>query len=291
MKNEVKIVDEILEKIVEEAGGDPEKIEELNDMLRELLKDDEYEETPLDKAYELLDKANRAKSKATAKKYAKQAYEISRECFDAIITIAMLEDNSIKRMQILEDGLTYEKERLTKEGFFTKDIIGAFYGNFETRPYIRGLYNKAMFLIESGKMHQAIEVCKEVLKLNNNDNTGIRYLLLAIYAYLEDETSLLKLYNKYKENNLEMLIPLFVLYYKLGDDKKACEYLKAINKANPYFLKFFKGKINVEDEKTTIDGYYQRGKVSEITMYLEDYLFLLESVPNLREYVLQYSKK
>lgn len=75
MKNEVKIVDEILEKIVEEAGGDPEKIEELNDMLRELLKDDEYEETPLDKAYELLDKANRTKSKTTAKKYAKQAYE------------------------------------------------------------------------------------------------------------------------------------------------------------------------------------------------------------------------
>ena len=33
MKNEVKIVDELLEKIVEEAGGDPEKIEELNDML------------------------------------------------------------------------------------------------------------------------------------------------------------------------------------------------------------------------------------------------------------------
>lgn len=68
MKNEVKIVDEILEKIVEEAGGDPEKIEELNDMLRELLKDDEYEETPLDKAYELLDKANRTKSKTTGLK-------------------------------------------------------------------------------------------------------------------------------------------------------------------------------------------------------------------------------
>lgn len=291
MKNEVKIVDEILEKIVEEAGGDPEKIEELNDMLRELLKDDEYEETPLDKAYELLDKANRTKSKTTAKKYAKQAYEISRECFDAIITLAMLEDNSIKRMQILEDGLTYEKERLTKGGFFNKDIIGSFYGYFETRPYINGLYHKAMFLTESGKMRQAIDVCNEILKLNNNDNTGVRYLLLAIYAYLEDEKSLLKLYNKYKENNLEMLIPLFILYYKSGDNKKACEYLKEINKANPNFLKMFKGKLNVEDEKVTIEGYYQRGKASEIMMYVENYLFLLESVPNLREYVLQYSKK
>ena len=36
-----------------------------------------------------------------------------------------------------------------------------------------------------GKLKKARSVCKEILKLNNNDNTGARYLLMAIYATLE----------------------------------------------------------------------------------------------------------
>ena len=35
---------------------------------------------------------------------------------------------------------------------------------------------------------------KKSVKLNENDNTGARYLLMAIYAYLEEEKEMLKLY-------------------------------------------------------------------------------------------------
>ncbi len=220
---------------------------------------------------------------------AKQAYETCTACFDAIIFQVHLEENSLKREKLLKEGLEAEKNRLQKEKFFEKDNIGLFYGIFETRPYIRGLYTKADYLICDGKMKQAIDVCKEILRLNENDNTGARYLLMAMYAYFEEEKEMLNLYKKYEEEDLEMLFPLFALYYKLGNDTKAKDYLKRINKANPDFIKFFKGTMKVNDKVP--NGYYGRGDSSEVIMYFNQYAFLTDTIPNIEYFILENSKK
>ena len=192
-------------------------------------------------------------------------------------------------MKLLDDGLEAEKNRLIKEKYFVKENIGYFYGIFETRPYIRGLVVKAEYLLEEGKLHQAESICKEVLRLNKNDNMGVRYLLMAIFATLEEENNMLKLYKKYPEENLEMLFPLFALYYKIGNDKKAKEYLNRINKCNSNFVKLFNGTIK---ESNKVDpGYYSRGDSSEIFMYLERYTYLLITMPRIYEYVIEKSMK
>ena len=276
------------------ANTDAKNEEELNEKLQEFIlkinnDEIEYENTPLDDAYDMLEKAENAKSKSQAIKYAKEAYKISPACFDAILFQASLEDDPIKLWELLDTGLKKEEERLKSEGYFDKKNIGDFYGIFETRPYIRGLHNKAHYLSIEGKIKQARDVCKEILRLNNNDNTGIRYLLMAIYAFLEDENEMLKLYKKYKEEHLEMLFPLFVLYYKKGDDKKALEYLNRINKTNPNFIKFFKGNIKMENNIP--DGYYSKGDSSEVYNCLGTCEFLLDTVPALGHYVLENSKK
>lgn len=267
-----------------------ENIDEANEKLQEFIKmynngEIEYENTPLDDAYELLEKAENAKSKTQAIKYAKEAYDICPDCFDAILFQVNLEDNPIKSLKLLNEGLELEEERLKKEGYFTKESIGHFYDIFETRPYIRGLYNKAEHLIIHGKMKKAIESCKEILCLNPNDNLGARYLLMALYAYFEEENEMLKLYKKYPEEDLEMLFPLFALYYKIGNDKKALEYLNRVNKCNSNFVKFFNGTIK-ESGKVN-PGYYSRGDSSEIFMYLERYGYLLITMPRLHEYVIE----
>ena len=99
---------------------------------------------------------------------------------------------------------------------------------------------------------------------------------------------LLKLYKKYPEEHLEMLVPLFVLYYKQGNDKKAKEYLDRINKSNPHFIKFFNGKLKPKIEDN--DEYYCKGETSEVIMYFVDYLFLMDTVPTINYYVLENSK-
>ncbi len=264
---------------------------ELNERLQEFFKkynngEIEYENTPLDNAYELLEKAQKAKSEKQAIKFAKQAYQLCPDCFDAILFQANREDNPIKRNKMIDDGLDYEKKRLTKEKYFEKENIGHFYTIFETRPYVRGLYTKACYLLDDGKVSQAKNVCLEILKLNESDNTGARYLLMAIYAYFEDEKNLIKLYDKYSEQNFEMLFPLFVLYYKLGNDEKAIKYLKLIDKVNPNFKKFIKDEI--DDDEISIDGYYQKGCMSEILMYFQDYCFLIRTMQTMEYYVLEH---
>lgn len=266
---------------------------ELNEKLQEFMKkyndgELEYENTPLDDAYELLEQAENAKTKSRAIKLAKQAYDNCPECFDAILFQVDLEENSLKREKLLNDGLEFEKVRLQKEGLFDKDNIGHFYGIFETRPYIRGLYIKANYLLLDGKVKQASNICKEILRLNESDNTGARYLLMAIYAYLEEEKEMLNLYKKHPEESLEILFPLFALYYKLGNDKKAKEYLKRINKANPDFVKFFKGTIKINDQVPK--GYYSKGDSSEVIMYFNHYSFLVYTMTTIKDYIIENSK-
>ena len=267
-----------------------ENIDEANEKLQEFIKmynngEIEYENTPLDDAYEILEKAQNARNEKEAIKLAKKAYEKYPECFDAILFQCDLEENGIKRMKLLDDGLEVEKNRLIKEKYFDKENIGHFYGIFETRPYIRVLVVKAEYLLEEGKLRQAESICKEVLRLNENDNMGARYLLMAIFATLEEENDMLKLYKKYPEEDLEMLFPLFALYYKIGNDKKALEYLNRVNKCNSNFVKFFNGTIK-ESGKVN-PGYYSRGDSSEIFMYLERYGYLLITMPRLHEYVIE----
>ena len=265
-------------------------IDEANEKLQEFIKmynngEMEYKNTPLDDAYEILEEAHNARNEKEALRLAKKAYEKSSECFDAILFQCDLEENGIKRMTLLNDGLEFEKNRLTKEKYFDKENIGYFYGIFETRPYIRGLVIKIEYLLEEGKLRQAASVCKQVLKLNENDNLGARYLLMAIYAVLEEEKDMLDLYKKYPEEDLEMLFPLFAIYYKIGNDKKAKDYLNRIDKCNSNFVKYFKGTIKPSEKVNP--GYYSRGDSSEIFMYLSRYDYLLITMPRLHEYIIE----
>ena len=272
------------------ANTNAENEKELNEKLQEFVQkynagEIEYENTILDDAYELLEKAENAKSETQAIKYAKEAYEMCHDCFDAILFQMRLENNPITRMKLLE----YEKSKLTDEKYFEKDNLGHFYGIFETRPYIRGLYAKADCLILDGKIKQARDVCKEILRLNKNDNTGSRYLLMAIYAFLEEENDMLKLYKKYPEEGLEMLFPLFILYYKQGNDTKAKEYLDRINESNPDFIRFFKGRM--KKNKKVPEGYYSKGETFEVLAYFMQYDFLVRTIPTVEYYILEKSKK
>lgn len=276
------------------ANTDAKNEEELNEKLQVFIQkynsgEIAYTNTILDDAYELLEKAENTKSKKQAIKYAKEAYLMCPDCFDALLFQVHLEDNPLKRMRLLDEGLEFEKDRLVDEKYFDKDNIGHFYGIYETRPYIKGLFAKADYLILDGKIKQASNICKEILRLNENDNTGARYLLMAIYAYLEEENDMLKLYKKYPEEDLEMLFPLFILYYKQGNDKKAKEYLDRINKANPHFIKFFKGTM--EDNVDIPYRYYAKGDSSEVIMYFKEYDFLIQTIPSINYYILENSRK
>lgn len=236
------------------------------------------EETALEKAYNKLDEAIICSNKTTARKLAKEAYKISNECFDALIFIADLEPTITKKINKLKESIDIEKNRLKKDRIYIKDNFGLFYQILETRPYLDGLYKLAFLYANNYQITNAIKICKEILKLNANDNLGIRYLLMDLYALSENEKQLLNIYDKYKEKSLETLFPLLVLYYKLYDDKKTKKYYKEINKFNPYIIDYIDNY-----KKSNITDYYQKGSLEEAINYLNTYSFLIKTIPNIKE--------
>ncbi len=102
----------MLKEFLENTNAKSEK--ELDEKLQEFIQkynagEIEYENTILDDAYELLEKAENASSKTQAIKYAKKAYDMCPACFDALLLQVHLEDNPLKMWKLLEEGLKVEK--------------------------------------------------------------------------------------------------------------------------------------------------------------------------------------
>ena len=190
-----------------------------------------------------LQRAYDAESKAETLKYAKRSLKNNPRNVEAETLIAQCQaksedDLQKKYLKILEK----EEKTLKNDGIWEDESIGDFWLIAETRPYMR-LYNSYVdSLIVTRKFRKAAAESEKMLQLCENDNLGIRYRLMHIYAYLEEETAAQRLYRQYEEENCTMfLLPLAVLYYKLDDLKTAAGYLKQLFQVNPeckLFLRF-----------------------------------------------------
>jgi tetratricopeptide (TPR) repeat protein len=58
---------------------------------------------------------------------------------------------------------------------------GAFWGTFESRPYMRALQGLGLTAWKQGRLEEAKDIFLKMLKLNVNDNQGVRYLIGPIY--------------------------------------------------------------------------------------------------------------
>lgn len=231
----------------------------------------------------LMDKARKSKRKSTALKYAKEAYLLCPSCFESILFQAEIEDNPLKRIKILEDGLKKEKNRLFENGHSNYE------NSFETRAYLIGLKTKALYLLQDGRIKEAETICKELIHLSSHDLLGARYLLMAIYAYFEDINQFFAIYDEKSDSEIGALFPLFVLHYKLGNEKEAKKTLKDIIHLYPSFLKYFKGSINLDKSIVLQEGYV-KGTISELIAYFDMISFLMNTIPNIKYAIEEYSK-
>lgn len=230
---------------------------------------------------DFLELAENASSKKKALKYAKKALELDSENLDAEVMIAELSSTSndalIKKYKKIIDKSTKE---LTNQGYFDDDNIGQFWLILETRPYMRLLDRYTNALIECMKVHLAIDECKEMLRLCENDNLGARYSLMHLYVYLEDEQSALELYKRYEEEGTQFLLPLSILYYRLGNLTEATKYLKELKNVNEDTNKFFYAirnnrLIDCLDEFNPFG--YRPFTIEEFIAEMNDYGFLFIS--------------
>lgn len=244
----------------------------------EALSEDDAEDS-----YDYLELAESALTKKQALKYAKKAVQLDPDNIDAQITVARLTANTnealLKKLRELIDAANIKMEA---DGWFSDEYIGEFWGFHETRPYMRLRTEYLDVLIDCSMLGLAVKECKDLLRLCENDNLGIRYRLMHLFVYFEDEKSALELLSKYDEKSTMFLLPLSILYYKLGDLNKSTKYLKELKSVNKDTVKFFDtvSKECFDDSLDEMGEYgYRPFTIEEFAVELDENAFLFIGIP------------
>ncbi|MBQ0072512.1 MAG: hypothetical protein KBS81_11785, partial [Spirochaetales bacterium] len=213
----------------------------------------------------------------------KKALELNPRNVDAAMVIAFLENhkNPIDVLAAYDKVIETEKQYLKRDDYFKLDS-GDFWLVFETRPYMRALRERMDYLSNLDRTTDAIKQAEEILELNKNDNQGVRYQLMPLYAQMENLKACLSLLKKYKEESVGFMLPIAICCYRLGKYKECDEYLMKAYQHNKHLFKV------LLDPKTFVDtdiSYYSPGEESEMVMVLEECFGLMTFTPSFSDYL------
>lgn len=233
-------------------------------------------------ADDYLELAEEATTKKKKAEYLSKALELEPDNLDAACEIAEMnakypEDLLNALLPIIEKGTSL----MEQNGFF-RDYMGEFWGVIETRPYMRLRYLYLDTLTQCGMIHEAIKEAEELLRLCENDNLGVRYHLMHLFAHFEDEESALALHKQYDDyEECQMLLPLAILYYKKMDFDTSLQYLRRLAKINKDTKKFLRmmASGNVGECLAEMNpAYYQPFTIEELVQEYFTNRYLFDSV-------------
>jgi tetratricopeptide (TPR) repeat protein len=134
--------------------------------------------TPLEQAQEVMYQAFEAIGRGRVI-LARRALDICADCADAYVVMAESAAGAARALPLYEQAVA-AGERALGPARFTHDA-GHFWALIDTRPYMRARAGLAQTLSELGRPDEASVHYRELLRLNPNDNQGVRYLLLDEY--------------------------------------------------------------------------------------------------------------
>lgn len=271
--NEDQSVDVLIQRFMEEYNGS--------------IRHDKVTSLP-ETSDDYLELAERASSQKKKKEYLQKSLELDPDNLDAASMLADLEAKSREELLIRLHFLLERGNTLMKEGGFFQNDKGDFWGVVETRPYMRLRYMYMKTLTDCGMMRKAVKEGEELLELSEHDNLGVRFDLVHLYAFLENEDAAMLLCDEYEgERETQMLLPLSVLYYKREEFEKSVSLLKLLCKVNKDTKKFIRAVQNeaLDDYIDQMHPYrYQPGTISELLFDYVSYLYLYDSVETFFEW-------
>ena len=123
-----------------------------------------------------------------------------------------------------------------------KDIPkGGFWGILESRPYMRALHGLGLTAWKDGRINEAISIFEQMLKLNPNDNQGVRYLIGPLFHQKGETAEAFKWYRK----NIDDPHNIYNYGLALFQQKKteqAIEILILAISSNPYVAPLLLGR-------------------------------------------------
>ncbi|HVT12363.1 MAG TPA: tetratricopeptide repeat protein [Fimbriimonadaceae bacterium] len=245
-------------------------------------------ETPQEKAQELMYEAFEATGKKRIE-LAKSALKVDPNCADAYSLLAEEEAETLEEaISLYRLAVEGGRRSLSPEVFESE---GAFWSWLPTRPFMRGQAGLAYALRAAGSRPEAIDIFKEMLRLNPNDNQGVRYDLAGclLAEGRDDEFNALCADYPKDPSSIWLYAKALAIYRKEGPERPARLAAEKAFEANPYVLMFVlvgempddSGTYSFGDES---EAAFIVNAMAEAWMATPDYLpWVIDSIAELLE--------
>ncbi len=199
---------------------------------------------------------------------AEEALKISPDCADAYVLLAEEKANSLEEaLHLYEAGMRAGERALGKETF--EKEAGQFWGMVETRPYMRARLGVAWCLWALGKLDEAVSHFRELLRLNPNDNQGVRYLLASALLEMKKIDDLEQLLGQYDEATASWLFTkALVAFVRQGDSVGSRKLLREALSFNPHVASYILGTKKLPRSLPERVGF---GDTSEAVTYAAEF--------------------
>ncbi len=222
--------------------------------------------SPLEDAQDLIYEAFETDNENKRLQLAEKALRKSPDCADAYVLLAENAKSRKEALDFYEQGVAAGERALGPRAF--KDDVGYFWGLLETRPYMRAREGLAHALWAEGRRDEAVAHLQDMLRLNPNDNQGIRYTLAGFLLFLDRDEDLAKLLAQYPDEGSATwaYTRALLAFRQQGDTPETRNLLKSALKANKHVPAYLLGEKHPSSEQLP---YYSPGDDSEALMYIQ----------------------
>lgn len=242
----------------------------MQELARQIGAENTWGDPDLGHAQELMYKAFEETNPAKRLALAHEALTLTPNCADAYVLLAEEEADTIQRaLEYYQQGVVAGERALGKE--FFEENAGHFWGILETRPYMRARQGLADALWRLNRKEEALKHFREMLRLNPNDNQGIRELLLALLLEMDRDDEARELLKQYPDDWTAVWLYTRALleFRQNGQSARANKSLTDALDENPHVPAYLTGRKRVPNRLPSLIGW---GEESEAIAYASDHL-------------------
>ena len=207
------------------------------------------------RAEELLLSASESEEAEERIRLAREALDLCPLCTDALVFLAEeLELSPLERTIYLQSAVTFAEELIPHGS--REASVGVYWLDSDTRPFLRALYALAEHYYELNLLEEAVDLFGEILRLNPQDNQGVRHRLvphLLELGRIEKAERLLAEYGKERSALFEYSKCLHTLM-KGKSDRSAEAILEDALKLNPFIPAFLLDPDEIEAPESELEA-------------------------------------
>ena len=277
-----------LNEIIESSGASSE--EELKNKLNSImgLPIDKLQKkvkmTPRLEAKKLMYQADQV-SEDKGRKLAEKALSIYPDCVDAFIYFGNICEDLEDALNWYEKAVRAGERDIGIERF--KEDVGHFWGVNITRPYMRARDNYAYTLVLLDKIDEAIIEYLDMLRLNPNDNQGIRFELAPLLIIKRRYKEYHHLCEQYEDEVSFGWLYTYFLYsfIKFGAVKKTQDVLRKAIIYNPHIIEYLCSEENIPEND---NEYYSLGDEAEAFNYVDSSIMMWVEYPKALRFLIGF---